>query len=188
MNYFVNIPDLEVEKYTNYFLNDFMPSRNFEVNLSNTLPYIQYFRKDFYQDTVLLELDSVLQIKFNFPPIEYFSIFKHTGYQSIHVDGIKIPRYASLNLPLKGYESTKMMFYERNKDINPRITDANYYKLEDVHSVSELLGSNQWVLVDSSVPHNITNVDFDNPRYTLCIRFYGNPTIAHLLNKMNGPA
>ena len=188
MNHFVHLPNLDAELYTNYFLNEFIPSRNFEVNLSNTSRYIQYFRKDFSQDPVILKLDYVLRTSFNFPPIEYFSIFRHTSCQRIHVDGINIPRYASLNLPLKGYESTKMIFYEKNKGINPRVTDANYYKLEDVYPVSELLGSNQWVLVDSNIPHNITNVDFANPRYTLCVRFYTNPTVTDLLNKMNGPA
>jgi hypothetical protein len=188
MNYFVHIPDLEVEKYTNYFLNEFIPSRNFEGNLSNTSCYIQYFRNDFYQDPVILELDLVLRKKFNFPPLEYFSIFKHTGYQAIHVDGTNIPRYASLNLPLKGHESTKMMFYEQNKSIKPRITDANYYDLENVLPVSELPGSNQWVLVNSNIPHNIVNVDFNNPRYTLCLRFFGNPTMSQLVDKLIGPA
>lgn len=188
MNYFVHIPNLEVEKYTNYFLNEFIPSRNFEANLSNTSCYIQYFRKDFYQDPVVLELDSVLRKKFNFPPLEYFSIFRHVGNQSIHVDGINILRYASLNLPLKGYESTKMMFYEQNKGIKPKITDANYYDEKVVTKVAELLGINQWVLVDSSIPHNITDVDFNNPRYTLCLRFSGNPTMSQLVDKLIGPA
>jgi hypothetical protein len=188
MNYFVHISNLEVEKYTNYFLNDFIPSRNFEVNPPNTSCHIQYFRKDFYQDPVILELDSVLRRKFNFPPIEYFLIFRHTGCQGIHIDGINIPRYTSLNLPLKGYEPTKMIFYKQNKGITPRITDANYYDEKVVTKVAELLGSNQWVLVDSSIPHNIIDVDCNNPRYTLCLRFFGNPTMAQLVDKLIGPA
>ena len=188
MSYFVNIPNLEVEKYTNYFLNDFIPSRKFEDNLPTNLIYVQYFKKDFYTDTVIKELDFMLQEKFNFPPIEYFSIFKHSIGQQIHIDGIHTPRYASLNLPLKGFESTKMIFYKKIIEVDTRIADANYYKETEVTPVTELLGCNQWVLVNSGVPHNITNVDLANPRYTVCIRFYNNPTFSQLVDQMNGPA
>lgn len=184
MSYFVHIPELEVEKYTNYFLNEFIPSR--EWNGQTT--YIQYFKKDFYMDPIIRKLDFELQIKFNFPPIEYFSIFKHKKEQDIHSDGTHIPRYASLNLPLKGFESTKMVFYETTNNIVPKITNANYFSEKDVSPVIELEGSNQWVLVDSSIPHNIVNVDCNNPRYTVCLRFFTNPTLSELVNRMNGPA
>lgn len=183
MNYFAHIPDLEVEKYTNYFLNDFIPSSDW----NSQKRYIQYFTKNF-MDPIIRKLDFELQKKFNFPPVENFAIFRHNTEQAIHADGSHKIRYASLNLPLKGFESTKMVFYEKTNDTVPKITDAYYFAEKDVRPVTELKGSNQWVLVDSSIPHNITNVDPDNPRYTLCVRFYTNPTVTGLLNKMNGPA
>jgi hypothetical protein len=186
MSYFVHIPDLEVERYTNYFLNDFIPSRDFENQVSNK-KYIPYYVKDFYKDSTISKLDFELQSKFNFPRIEYFFIFKHTIDQTIHTDGIKIPRYASLNLPLKGFESTKMLFYMQKNNVTPKINDATYYKPEQVYPVAELLGSNQWVLVDTSIPHNIANIDSNNPRYTVCIRFCTNPSFLELVNRMNGP-
>jgi hypothetical protein len=182
MTYFVHLPSLNIEPYTDYFLHTFIPRVSFDKNPKEL--YIQYFRKDFANDPTIMSLESVLLKKYKFPPIEYFSIFKHDEAQPIHHDGMQVPRYASLNLPLKGFESTKMIFYKTILDIPPITTDANYYLPENVEPVIELEGSNQWVLVDSSKPHNITNVDFTNPRFTLCIRFMLNPTIEKLLSKM----
>ena len=183
MTYFAHLPSLNTEPYTNYLLDTFMPKHNFdEQHKIQTI--VHYFKKDFYNDTVIMELDRLLQQKYNFPPIEYFIIFKHESQQAIHHDGKDIPRYASLNLPLKGFESTKMIFYKKIVDATPTISNANYYLPENVEPVIELAGSNEWVLVDSSVPHNITNVDFNNPRITLCIRFFSNPKYDFLVKKL----
>lgn len=183
MTYFAHLPSLNTEPYTKYFLDTFMPKHDFNVKHERT--YIQYFRKEFYNDPVIMVLDQILQRKFNFPPIDYFSIFKHDRPQSIHHDGLQIPRYASLNLPLSGFESTKMIFYKVIINTIPNVNDANYYLPETLEPAVELGGSNQWVLVDSSIPHNITNVDFNNPRCTLCLRFMSNPTIDQLLSNIN---
>jgi hypothetical protein len=175
MTYFAHLTSLDTESYTNYFLHTFMPKNNFDEKSKSSF-YIQYFRKEFYSDPNIMLLDYTLQKKYNFPPMEYFSIFKHARQQPIHHDGLRIPRYASLNLPLQGFESTKMIFYKTLVNTPLYLTDANYYLPENVEPVIELEGSNEWVLVDSSVPHNITNVDYNNPRITLCIRFISNPT------------
>jgi hypothetical protein len=77
-----------------------------------------------------------------------------------------------------------MIFYKTLVNTPLYLTDANYYLPENVEPVIELEGSNEWVLVDSSVPHNITNVDFNNPRITLCIRFNNNPKFEYLFSKL----
>ena len=186
MTYFAHLPSLNTEPYTKYFLDTFIPKNEFNEKKGTSL-YVQYFRKEFYTNPMIMLLDSTLQQKYNFPPIDYFSIFKHDRPQSIHHDGLQIPRYVSLNLPLSGFESTKMIFYKVIINTIPNVNDANYYLPETLEPAVELGGSNQWVLVDSSIPHNITNVDFNNPRFTLCLRFASNPTIDQLLSNINGP-
>jgi hypothetical protein len=186
MTYFVRLPSLNVEKYTDYFLNTFMPNNDFDEKLTS-LRYVQYVRKEFYNNPIIMSLEHILREKYNFPPIEYFIIFKHEGNQSIHHDGLEIPRYTSLNLSLSGFESTKMIFYKTTVDTPLIISDANYYLPEKVEPVIELEGNNEWVLVNSSIPHNITNIDFTNPKITLCIRFISNPTIDQLLSNITGP-
>jgi hypothetical protein len=179
MIYFKHLPSLNSKSYTNYFLHNFILKKNFNNNLNGSL-YIKYPKEDF----MIMSLERLLQKKYNFPPITYFSLFKHDKEQPIHHDGEEIPRYVSLNLPLQGFESTKMIFYKIIVDAPPTTSDANYYLPENVEPVIELEGSNQWVLVDSSIPHNITNVDFDNPRYTLCIRFESNPILMELVDNL----
>jgi hypothetical protein len=180
MTYFAHLPSLDTEPYTNYFLHTFMPNHDYDGN--RKVAYIQYFRKDFYNDSTIMSLERILRENFKFPPIEYFIIFKHDKAQDIHHDGIKIPRYASLNLPLSNFESTKMIFYKASiNTIIMNVNDANYYLPETAEPVVELEGSNEWVLVDSSIPHNITNVNFNNPRITVCLRFISNPTIDQLI-------
>jgi hypothetical protein len=78
-----------------------------------------------------------------------------------------------------------MVFYKITVATPLNVVDANYYLPENVEPVAELAGSNEWVLVDSSSPHNITNINFTDPRITLCIRFMSNPTLTELLSKMN---
>ena len=186
MTYFVHLPKLDSKLYTDYLLNEFIPSQNFEEELQHR--YIQYFRKEFIKDRMILRLEHTLKTLYKFPPIEYFSIFKHTANQPIHSDGMTIPRYTSLNLPLCGYESTKMLFYKNISSVTPDIKDANYYLPSEVELISELDGTNDWVLVNSSVPHQIVNINPEFPRYTLCVRFFANPTIGFLIDRMNGPA
>ena len=192
MNYFAHLPTLNVEPYTDYFLNKLVPSKselpNFDFDLKKLI-YIPYLKKDLVDDPVVTELDNLLQTKYNFPPIFYFSIFRHTVHQEIHVDYTgtqRDPRYASLNLPLTNYDSTKMIFYKPITDTPPRVGDAYFYTADQVEPVAELKGSNDWVLVNSGVPHQIVTQDLDNPRITLCIRFEGNPTFDDCYNLVRG--
>jgi hypothetical protein len=181
-NFYKHFPEIDNVYWTNYFLNEFVPKYRVVEQLSDTKSlYVMYSKKDFYKNLEILKLSSLLVKKLNFPPIEYFSIFKHTYFQSIHADGKSALRYASFNLPIKGFEGTKMCFYNTKPNIVPKVTDAYYFKEEEVYLATELESSNEWTLVNSSIPHNIVNVDFNNPRITVCIRFVGNPKFKNLI-------
>ena len=174
-SYYKHLPELDGVKWTNYFLNDFMPQYNFYTDIkSSAYNYVMYDNKNLYPRIV--ELDNELQQKYNFPPISYFMIFLHNKKnQPIHVDGTFTLRYASLNLPISGYENTKMIFYKKNNhNANVSISNANYLDIEDLTFADEFNGSNDWVLVNSGEPHQIVNIDVNNPRITVCFRFQGN--------------
>jgi|GEM_PF-3263680 hypothetical protein len=182
-NFYKHFPEIDSVYWTNYFLNEFIPKNKFFENTSfNTRPsYISYFKKDFNDESKILELSSLLTEKLKFPPIEYFIIFRHVVSQFIHADGQTALRNSSFNLPLTGYQGTKMWFYNTKSNIVPEIRDAHYFKKDDVRLISELSGTNEWVLVNSAVPHNIVNIDSNNPRLTVCIRFVGNPKFEDLI-------
>ena len=76
-----------------------------------------------------------------------------------------------------------MCFYNTKSNIIPKIEDAYYFKEDDVCLATELAGTNNWVLVNSAVPHNIVNVDSSNPRLTVCVRFVANPKFENLITK-----
>jgi hypothetical protein len=179
-NFYKHFPEIDNVYWTNYFLKEFIPKYKIFEQLSSPL-YMMYFKKDFYKDLEILKLSSLLVSKLKFPPIEYFSIFKHTYSQAIHADGKSTLRYASFNLPLVGFEGTRMCFYNTKSNVIPKVADAYYFKEDDVCLATELEGKNEWTLVNSSIPHNIVNVDFNNPRITVCIRFNGNPKLEDLI-------
>jgi hypothetical protein len=180
-NFYKHFPEIDSVFWTEYFLNEFIPKYKFHDKLDE-YNYVQYDHKNQYPGIV--KLNSLLMKKLKFPPIEYLLIFKHrNGNQPIHADGLKVLRNTSFNLPLIGYEETKMNFYEKkNINIETKITNANYYNLEDVVLVEQLSGGNEWVLVNSSVPHNIVSVNKEKPRMTVCLRFIGNPRFESLVN------
>jgi hypothetical protein len=181
-NFYKHFPEIDNVYWTNYFLNEFIPEYKFVEQISNTgSAYTLYSKKDFSNNLEILKLSSLLTDKLKFPPIDYFSIFRHVIHQPIHADGIAVLRNASFNLPLAGFEGTKMCFYKTKTDILPKAKDAYYFKEDEVYPVGEFLGSNEWVLVNSAVPHNVVNVDYDNPRLTLCVRFVNNPKFEDLI-------
>lgn len=181
-NFYKHFPEIDNVYWTNYFLKEFIPKYKLFENTSDIGSlYMMYFKKDFYKDLEILKLSSLLVSKLNFPSIEYFSIFKHSYAQSIHADGKATLRYTSFNLPLVNFEKTRMCFYNTKPNIIPKVTDAYYFKEDDVCLATELEGKNEWTLVNSSIPHNIVNVDFNNPRITVCIRFLGNPKFDDLI-------
>jgi hypothetical protein len=183
-NFYKHFPEIDNVYWTNYFLNEFVPRYRVLEQLPNTKSsYIMYSKKDFSKNLEILKLSSLIVSKLNFPSIEYFSIFKHTYSQPIHADGKSALRYASFNLPLIGFEGTKMCFYNTKSNIIPKIEDAYYFKEDDVCLATELAGTNNWVLVNSAVPHNIVNVDSSNPRLTVCVRFVSNPKFENLITK-----
>ena len=179
--YFCHFSKLDNIKWTEYFLKIFIPKYKFYDDLKKSA-YNYVFYENKYQYPEVILLSNELQKKYNFPPIEYFMIFKHDKNQPIHSDGLEVLRNASFNLPLMGYEGTSMNFYKK-KDLNNEcnIRDANYYNIEDLIFIDELAGGNEWVLVDSSVPHNIVSVNTEAPRITVCFRFMGNPTFNNLV-------
>lgn len=175
------LPEVDSTLYRNYFLNEFMEETNFHKRILNTT-YV-YFYPNEMNKPMIKKLNEQLQSLYNFPSIEYALVFKHLKTQPIHVDGHDNIRYASLNLPLSGYENTKMVFYKskiNTRDIIP--TDAFYFSKDEIEFDAELPGTSDWVLVNSSVPHNIVNTNPIDPRMTICFRFKDNPSFNSLLN------
>ncbi len=132
---------------------------------------------------LLKKLSNDLQEQYKFPPISNFLIFCHQqASQPVHIDGTSQYRYASLNLTIKGYQNTKMMFYKQNEsNMQTTISNAYYFDKQDLLLVDELKGSNDWVLINSGVPHQAIGVNLNDTRITVCIRFLGNPTFENLL-------
>lgn len=179
-----HFPEIDNLYWTDYFLKEFIPKYKFFENTSDTgSSYIQYYKEDFVKEPEILKLSALLVSKLRFPPIDYFLIFRHVDMdQPIHADGMAVLRHSSFNLPLTGWEGTIMRFYEmQNHDIKPEISNANYYNKENLVLAEEFSGGNEWVLVNSAVPHNVVNMDANNPRLTLCIRFSKNPTFDDLV-------
>lgn len=175
-------PEIDNVYWTDYFLKEFIPKYKFFENTSDTgSSYIEWYKKDLNHEIEILKLSSLLSSKLRFPPIEYFLIFRHIN-QPIHADGREILRNSSFNLPLLGYEGTSMCFYEQKTILPPTIRDANYYEKNNLTLIEKFVGRNEWVLVNSAVPHNVINLDSSNPRFTVCIRFKGNPTFEDLVN------
>jgi hypothetical protein len=170
MKYSCKFNFLETKKYTEYFLK--------LISSSIFTDRIAYVSFDI-DDPMITEISSILK-EMKLPPIELFILFKHHRNQDIHREDMN----CSLNLPLMGYEKSLMHFYQMDAiPIKKRAT--YYYKETDEKIIIETLsGSNEWVLVDSSVPHNIVNSDFDNPRCTIALRFLGNPTFEEIKLKI----
>jgi len=184
----MHIPTLKSEPYTSYFLNTFIPSiKGTKDSDKKISAYTLYFKKDFCTDPVVMELDTLLQTKYDFPPIECLVVFKHTYQQPIHVDGRLPARNASLNLPIYGFESTKMIWYKSKIELSPNVSDAHYFDPDNMDPIPDSVfeGTNDWVLVNTVIPHNIINVDFNKPKTTVCVRFENNPTFEQLQAKIN---
>jgi hypothetical protein len=187
---FFHLPKLNNVKYTSYLLNEFIPKYKVIEELDRTrsaksISYVQHSRVHILQEPNLLEFNAHLKLVYNFPDIEYFSIFKHHKDQPIHADGLQILRCSSLNLPLSGYENTKTIFYKETF-VNPNreIRDANYYNIENLSPIAELQGTNDWVMINTGIPHQVIGATASNPRITVCFRFVSNPTINQLLEGM----
>jgi hypothetical protein len=183
-NFYKHFPEIDNVYWTYYFLKEFIPKYKFFENTSfNTRSsYLEWFKKDLPFETEILKLSSLLSSKLRFPPIEYFLIFRHNNMdQTIHSDGREILRNSSFNLPLLGYEGTSMCFYEQKTILSPTIRNANYYEKDNLILVEKFTGGNEWVLINSAVPHNIVDMNSSNPRLTVCIRFVGNPKFEDLI-------
>lgn len=126
----------------------------------------------------VLELEKAL-VDAGFPSIDYYLFFRHTRNQPIHVDGHSFVRNASLNLALSGYRGTLMNYYSIINDVRT-CTDAQYFHKSNVQFTGAFEAVDEWVLVNSAEPHNITGPTALAPRVTVCFRFAGNPTYTEL--------
>jgi hypothetical protein len=170
--YFYKVNFLETKKYTEHFLKLISQSTFIDKG-----PYASFD----IDDPMVTEISSILK-EMKLPTINLFILFKHhRKQQDIHKEVMQ----CSLNLPLIGYENTLMHFYQMNATPIKK-QSVSYYKEADEKIIIETLpGSHEWVLVDSSVPHNIVNSDFNNPRCTVALRFSGNPTFEEIKLKIN---
>jgi hypothetical protein len=183
-NLFKFLPDLDAVRYTEYFLNDFFIEHNSYKELEQQ-PYILFDGTKFNKG-LSKELNRYLMLTFKFPPLSNALVFKHFSDQPIHVDGTELVRNASLNLPLIGYENTRMIFYRssiKTEDITP--TDAFYFPEDSLEYCGEFPGENNWVLINSSIPHQVINSQPENPRITICFRFRGNPSFEDLCDRID---
>jgi len=185
-NYYKFIDIVDTKPYAQHFLESFIKENNFIelVTNQNNKTYIEYPTHR-YPDSLIVKLSSELTKKYKFPPISHFILFYHTVDQSIHADGSVVPRWCSFNLPLLGWENTKMNFYSVRPDAVSRNAESRYYKKDDVIHQDQFNCTNDWVLVHSGLPHNVVNMTTENPRITLVNRFFGNPTFETLTTLIN---
>jgi hypothetical protein len=176
--YYKIFDDLEYDSYRSYFVNEFIP-QHLEFESLNEGSNYKFFRENSITPKIR-ELEAELIDRYNFPPLEYFIVFLHKLDQKVHVDGIDSIRYASLNLSLLGYKDTSMKFYLPTSS-RKVIIDARYYADEDIVLKDEFVTPDKWTLVNSGVPHQVTDIKSDDPRVTVCFRFQGNPTFMSLL-------
>lgn len=178
-NFFLKIPSLETEEYTKYLLYDYIPKGAILHRINNSK--YNYFQDYFTsgKPSQMKKIEELLKDKFKIPyNIQYLSIFYHQDNQAIHIDGRKnTVRNSSLNLPLSGYQNTKMIFYKLKIPIQNLETDSDafYFTQNNTVPVSELEGTNEWVLINTSIPHNVIRPPDSKPRITACIRFTSNP-------------
>jgi hypothetical protein len=177
--YFKILDDLEFKSFREHFLKEYIPVYFTEDDLRVKHTKYKYFSPETYSAKVS-EFEQKLIDKYNFPPIEYFLIFIHYSNQRIHVDGIESTRHASLNLALQGYKSTKMKFYSILKD-SKIVLDAQYHNINNLKFEEEFSTPDNWMLVNSGEPHHVVNINKDEPRITVCLRFKENPLFSDLL-------
>jgi len=172
------LPELDSTYYRNYFLNTFIPENKF---LEESSFYNEYYNLKLFPE--INKFGKYLTEKYRFPELEYMIVFRHARQQSIHADGTaNNTRDTSLNLPIRGYEKTKMVWYMPKIGERPIISTAHYYESSQVDKIESVDSTNEWILVNSKIPHNIINSDFTNPRITACLRFKGNPSFMELSN------
>jgi hypothetical protein len=185
-NYYKFIDILDTKEYIDYFLNDFIKEHNFIELITKQVnkTYIVYPIHEYY-NPLTAKLSRELTRKYKFPPISHFILFYHTGNQSIHADGSAVSRWCSFNLPLIGWEGTRMNFYSAKPDVVSRNAESRYYHKDDVVYQDHFDCTNNWVLVHSGLPHHVCGMTPEKPRITLVNRFFGNPTFETLTSLIN---
>lgn len=173
-NNYISIPNLEIEPYSNYFLNKYDLNNSFQE-----YKQINVFYQNDIKDPIIYKLENELRTNYKFYyPIDYFVLFYHTADQSIHLDGTKVHTLCSLNLPLIGNNNIKFIFYKPLENYDLEINIARNIKNKDLKIIEIIPHKKEWILLNPNVPHQIIGAKKDNPRVTLCVRFIGNPTFA----------
>ena len=183
---YFKIPFLDANYYTNYFLKEFIP--NYDVE--SVFDSYRLAKFSLTKHSILLN-DSGIQKLNNdlsaggFPHIDYFMIFKHKSDQFPHIDG-SVWSYDNphigINLPLCGYEQTRLIFYKELDNITS-ITEKTgkfVYDLSHLEEIGSVIGENEWGIINTNVYHRVANINPLMPRYTLSIRLKGNPSFNDL--------
>lgn len=178
--YYKILDNLECDAIRNYLRNTFVPKYvDTQIGDNRYVPFTVAYMKD-----ELKTFEESL-LRYNFPKIAYFLVFVHYDEQPIHIDGYTEEiRWASLNLPIEGYEGTKLNFYESNGDLAQTKSDARYMTDRSALTLVDTLESDKWVIVNSGVPHNVVDVDPKQRRVTICFRFEGNPKFEDLIRNL----
>jgi hypothetical protein len=121
---FIDIPD--TKSYIDHFLNVFIKEHNF-IELATKQVNKTYIEYPVYKDPMILKLSYDLIKKYKFPPISHFILFYHKSDQSVHADGAPERRWCSFNLPLMGWEDTRMNFYSVKPNAPSRSAESRYY-------------------------------------------------------------
>lgn len=180
LNHIVLEFDFDVNQLRDYLLNTVMPT----VKERLAKVSIVTFKHSDTQDPVMERFNQYLMTRFGTPPILSYNLFHHLSPLNIHIDGRSdLYRHANLNLPLCGWQGNIMRFYKENPGYAapvPKEGSAIWCDPDQVTVYDEFETTEDWVLVRVDQPHNIVNMDFDNPRATLSIKFVGNPTFEEL--------
>ena len=172
--------DLPITDIVNFFLLDFIPSKKKLNEFKFQKNYLLF--KDI--PSILLEQNELMNKKYKLNlKIKHFLIFYHKKDQPVHIDGGNgTYTNLTLNLPLSGFENTKFNFYKDKKSFST-FSDAFYFNKNDVELIEQIDTNQKWILINTSIPHNVTNINRNNPRLTLCIRYKDNPTFKDIATK-----
>lgn len=192
-------PNLDSALVREFVVNNFIKNNA----IDNTEHQYKTFGNNYVKKIPeISSINDILMSKYNFPEIEYFVIFKLTHEQAIHVDGSLLPRLSALNLPVQGYENTRMNWYESSNDVlftsglplssieNLKFYNlkkffkekdiASYYNPSNLTKLASVVTDSSWILVNTGIPHNVSDIQPTVPRFTISLRFKHNPTIQEL--------
>lgn len=174
-SHYLHIAGPDTKFYTNYLITEIVPK--FSLGTYMFLSAVGWGIPN--MNSSIKEISNFFSETYSFPKITAFAIFRQTSDQSIHIDGI---RRAALNIPVIGYEGTAMRWYKpiSSTYILPQLSKLSYQKHEDMIEIDHVVGTNDWVIVKTDIPHCVTGSKFENPRFTISLIFEGNPSFSDL--------